>query len=165
MVNSKLKKVNGSAKAFIERLGRDYPDLKFEAGSQEHWSPRSNTVTYNPDQPLRDLHYGVLHELAHARLAHTTYGSDFELLKLESLAWEEASRIGRRYGVKISPGHIQNCLDTYRDWLHRRSTCPQCGTHTLQKDSSHYQCINCGKVWRVSRGRFVRPYRRTHNIS
>ena len=154
-----------TVQAFISRLSRDYPDLKFQKGPQEHWSPRTNTITYNPSQALRDLRYGVLHELAHAKLAHTSYGSDFELLKMESLAWEEASKIGRRYGVKISDSHIQNCLDTYRDWLHRRSTCPRCGVHSLQKDAQHYQCINCGKVWRVSRGRFVRPYRLSHNIS
>jgi len=150
---------------FIKQIRRDYPSLKFQKGPQEHWSPRTNTITYNPKQPLRDLRYSVLHELAHAQLDHTTYSSDFELLKLESLAWAEAARIGRRYDVRISSDHIQNCLDTYRDWLHRRSTCPTCGAHALQKDANHYQCFNCQRVWRVSSGRFVRPYRRIHGIS
>ncbi|OGL26638.1 hypothetical protein A3E49_00025 [Candidatus Saccharibacteria bacterium RIFCSPHIGHO2_12_FULL_49_19] len=154
-----------TSNSFIARLSRDFPDLKFQKGEQEHWSPRTNTITYNPNQPLRDLRYGVLHELAHARLNHTTYGSDFELLKMESLAWSEAARIGRRYNVRVSSNHIQNCLDTYRDWLHRRSTCPTCGAHSLQKDAHRYQCLNCQAVWRVTSGRFVRPYRRTHNLT
>lgn len=151
--------------AFVTLLDQDYPNLKFQKGDQEHWSPRTNTITYNPSQSLHDLRYGILHELAHAQLSHSSYSSDFELLKLESLAWAEATKIGRRYGVKISPNHIQNCLDTYRDWLHRRSTCPTCGSHALQKDAHHYQCFNCRRVWRVTSGRFVRPYRRTHNIT
>jgi hypothetical protein len=150
-----------SAKGFIGLLASDYPDFKFRIGAQEHWSPRTNTITYNPAQPLRNLRYGVLHELAHALLKHQNYSGDFELLKLESQAWAKAAEIGRKYGVRISSDHIQNCLDTYRDWLHRRSTCPACGAHALQKDARHYQCFNCRTVWRVSAGRFVRPYRRS----
>ncbi len=103
--------------------------------------------------------YGVLHELAHAQLGHRNYHSDFELIKLESLAWELAAEIGRKYKVEIDDEHIQNCLDTYRDWLHARSLCPSCGMHVLQKDPHHYRCFNCGAQWRVTSGHFVRPYR------
>ena len=150
-----------TVKEFIALLRRDFPEFKFQKGTQEHWSPRAKTITYNADQPLRNLRYGILHELAHAQLKHTTYASDFELLKLESLAWSKAAQVGRRYGVRISAEHIQNCLDTYRDWLHRRSTCPACGSHALQKDPRAYQCFNCRTIWRVTSGRFVRPYRRS----
>lgn len=152
---------SSTADSFIKKLASDYPDFKFTAGEREHWSPRTATITYNPDHPARDLRYGVLHELAHAQLNHTAYGSDFELLKMESEAWRHAARIGRRYKVRISEDHIQNCLDTYRDWLHRRSKCPTCGAHALQKDPRHYQCFNCRTVWRVTPGEFRRPYRLT----
>lgn len=79
---------------------------------------------------------------------------------MESEAWSVAAKIGRKYGVSISDEHIQNCLDTYRDWLHRRSTCPTCGTHVIQSDSNTYRCYNCQTVWHVSNRRFVRPYRK-----
>ena len=151
---------NSKAEVFIKRLSQDYPSLSFIAGDQEHWSPKTNTITYNPDQPYKALCYGLLHELAHALLEHANYSSDFELLKLERDAWELAVSLGRKYGVRIDQDHIQNCLDTYRDWLHRRSSCPTCGTHVMQKDSQYYQCFNCQTVWKVSSGRFVRPYRR-----
>jgi len=154
-----------TVKGFIAQISRDFGDITFQKGSSEHWSPRTNTITYDPNQPLHDLRYGVLHELAHAKLNHTNYGSDFELLRLESMAWDEAAQIGRRYGISISSSHIQSCLDTYRDWLHRRSACPKCGTHGLQKAPRHYQCFNCRNIWRVSSGRFVRPYRRTHGVT
>ena len=73
---------NNKSKDFITHLQRDYPDFKFASGSQEHLSPRSNTITYKPAEPLQKLRYGVLHELAHALLHHANYHSDFELLKL-----------------------------------------------------------------------------------
>jgi hypothetical protein len=147
---------NNTTDIFIDNLRKDYPGFKFKAGAQEHWSPKTKTVFFNPNKAC----YGVLHELAHAKLKHKTYQTDFELLKMESDAWGLAITIGKKYGIHISGEHIQNCLDTYRDWLHRRSTCPSCSTHVLQGDSSDYHCYNCQTSWHVSSGRFVRPYRK-----
>jgi len=149
------------SKNLVSRLAVDFPDLHFKVGKQEHWSPKTQTITYNPAEPAEKLGCALLHELAHAILDHNTYSSDFELLKLESEAWNLAAKLGKKYDIIIDDEHIQNCLDTYRDWLHRRSTCPKCGVHVLQKDVKHYQCYNCQASWRVSSGRFVRPYRRT----
>jgi hypothetical protein len=163
---SKLrKKVSGdksgrAGRAFVSQVSSDYPQFSFKQGTQEHWSPKAQTIMYNPAQPLKKLRYGVLHELAHALLDHTDYKSDFELLKLEAKAWELAAQIGKKYDVLIDNEHIQNCLDTYRDWLHRRSTCPSCETHVLQDSPSSYRCFNCGVSWQVSNGRFVRSYRK-----
>jgi hypothetical protein len=142
---------------FIELLSKDYPDFKFKSGEQEHWSPKTNTIFFHPNS----LCYGVLHELAHAILDHKNYQTDFELLRMESEAWEMAIKIGKKYQIIIDADHVQNCLDTYRDWLHRRSTCPSCGTHVLQSDASNYRCYNCQTNWHVSSGKFVRPYRKT----
>ena len=151
---------NRQLKGFLEKLSADYPQFKFEKGAEEHWSPKTQTIMYNPSQPVQKIRYGIIHELAHAQLDHTDYKSDFELLKMEAKAWELASQIGQKYGVKIEDDHIQNCLDTYRDWLHRRSKCPSCGTHVLQDSSASYKCFNCGETWQVSSGRFVRSYRK-----
>ncbi len=153
------RSVKASPKDFIDQLSLDYPAFKFKPGTQEHWSPKTNTITYNPEEPINLLRYGFLHELAHAQLGHIDYEGDFELLKLEAGAWELAAKIGKKYNVVISQDHIQNCLDTYRDWLHQRSACPTCGMRVLQKDSSHYHCFNCQTQWKVTSGRFVRPYK------
>ena len=158
---SSKKAAAAKAEAFIKTLARDYPQYKFKAGAQEHWSPRYKTVIYNPQQSLQELHYGVLHELAHALLGHADYSTDIELVKMEADAWEMATEIAHRYHINIAHEHIQNCLDTYRDWLHQRSACPSCGMHVLQKDSANYHCFNCQTEWKVSSGRFVRPYRRS----
>jgi hypothetical protein len=155
-----MNTTNSKVKTFVHRLAHDYPAFKFEPGKQEHWSPKDSTITCDPKQPPVKLRYGLLHELAHAILAHSTYRSDFELLQLESKAWDLAAKIGHKYGVSIDEEHIQRCLDTYRDWLHARSTCPTCGTHVLQQDANTYHCFNCQTNWRVSADRFVRSYRR-----
>lgn len=155
-----LNKISETSEKFIKRLASDYPQFKFKSGVQEHWSPRTRTITYETSHSAKRLKYGLLHELAHALLDHNSYKSDFELLKLESLAWQTAAEIGLKYGVKIDQEHIQNCLDTYRDWLHRRSRCPTCGLHVLQSDTTTYKCFNCGASWQVSSGRFARSYRR-----
>jgi predicted RNA-binding Zn-ribbon protein involved in translation (DUF1610 family) len=145
---------------FVKQIARDYPQYKFQPGKQEHWSPSTNTITYNEAEPLSELQYGLLHELAHALLEHNNYQSDFELLKLESQAWDLAAKIAKKYRIKLDPDHIQDCLDTYRDWLHQRSKCPTCGMHVLQTDSTSYKCFNCATTWTVSQRRFARAYRR-----
>jgi hypothetical protein len=154
---------NNTIKKFIGGLSQDYPDFKFKSGSQDHWSPGTFTITFDKNQTASQIQQGVLHELAHALLGHKDYQSDFELLKMESEAWEMTIKMSERYHVKIDHDHVQNCLDTYRDWLHQRSTCPKCGMHVLQKDSSSYQCFNCQARWHVTSERFVRPYRKTNN--
>lgn len=148
-------------KSFLGELKRDYPNLKFKRGLQENWSAKTMTVTYNHRQPIDQLKCSLMHEVAHALLEHKNYTSDFELLKMEAEAWELAAKLGTKYGLKIDDQHIQNCLDTYRDWLHKRSLCPTCGIHVIQQSPSIYKCFNCQMLWRVSSGRFVRPYRLT----
>jgi hypothetical protein len=154
-----MSSLNSITSDFIDILSKDYPSFSFEAGKQEHWSPKTNTIFFNPNRSC----YGILHELAHALLGHTNYQTDFELLKMEADAWILASKIGKKYKITINDEHVQNCLDTYRDWLHRRSTCPACSTHVLQSNASNYHCYNCQTSWHVSSSRFVRPYRKITN--
>jgi hypothetical protein len=151
--------ISGKTSSLAQKVEADYPQFIFKPGSQEHWSPKTNTITYERSG-AKDGQFGLLHELAHALLGHRNYKSDFELLKLESQAWHKAAKIAKNYGIKIDEEHIQNCLDTYRDWLHRRSKCPTCGMHAPQTDARTYQCFNCGATWKVSAGRFARSYRR-----
>jgi hypothetical protein len=165
MVNAR-KTENGKPKTaqpyakFVKQVALDYPQFKFKAGSQEHWSPQTSTITYEPANDAKTGRYGLLHELAHALLNHQNYKNDFELLKLESQAWHKAAKIGKKYDVDIDEDHIQNCLDTYRDWLHRRSKCPNCGVHAAQTDARTYKCFNSGASWNLSAGRVARSYRR-----
>ncbi len=137
-----------------------YLRLRFESGKSFYWSPETMTITYN--EKLVDNKTGkwsLLHEAAHAKLNHLNYSSDLGLLKLEVAAWDKAKEMASSFGLEIDENHIQDCLDTYRDWLHRRSTCPKCGIICLQYSPSTYTCHNCHTKWSVSASRFCRPYR------
>jgi len=110
--------------------------------------------------------WSLLHETGHALLGHTTYKADFELLQLEVAAWEKAKEIAKVLEITINNDHIEDCLDTYRDWLHKRSVCPNCTTQCLQQDDlSHYRCYNCHTKWKVSTNRFCRAYRSSKNLT
>ena len=149
----------------VIELQKALPKLTFEAGEEFCWSPKTQTIVYAAD--VEDTTVGawsLLHEVAHALLDHKRYASDFELLHLEAAAWQRATELAQTYGQRISSDHIQDCLDTYRDWLHQRSTCPLCGTTSLQETARTYRCHNCGTTWTVTASRFCRPYRRLQTL-
>ena len=141
------------------KLQDAYPAFVFTESTNAFWSPRDKTVHYTTGEPHSEA--GLLHELAHAILGHTTYTSDLDLLHKEIAAWEQAHSLAKQYDVPINADHTQDCLDTYRDWLHKRSMCPSCRTNGLQTDIQVYNCLNCGHTWHVSSSRFCRPYRRS----
>jgi hypothetical protein len=144
----------------IEIINRQLPDVVLVEGSAFYWSPKNRTITYKSDELTSESgRWALLHEAAHASLGHTTYGTDVELLLLEVAAWQEAQRLSQTIGITIDEEHIQDCLDTYRDWLHQRSTCPVCGIVSLQDSPRSYRCHNCHTSWLVSASRFCRPYR------
>ena len=136
------------------------PDIQFSPGDRFAWSPSERKITYTTDQMEAEGRWALLHETGHAMLGHLNYRSDIELLKMEVAAWDKAKELAKALNLKIDEEHIQQCLDSYRDWLHRRSTCPSCGTNTLQSDkNAMYACFNCHSKWQVSPSRFCRAYR------
>lgn len=134
-----------------KRLGNDFPELNFTPGDNFHWSAQQKTVFY----PLSSTKHApqLLHEAAHGILGHFAYSRDLELLKLEREAWNKAIELSKRYGVKISDDLIEDSLDTYREWLHARSTCPNCARNGLQDSPRTYRCVVCLKRWRVNDAR------------
>lgn len=149
----------------IRQLRIKYPNLTYTAGKQFTWSPETKEIIYAKDATGIKSLWSVLHETGHALLKHTKYESDFSLLKLEVAAWQKAKKIAADFDITIGEDHIQDCLDTYRDWLYKRSICPNCTAKSLQQDNlSHYRCFNCHTVWKVSASRFCRAYRITKDI-
>ena len=144
----------------VHSLQADYPQFVFLQSKTACWSPRDKHIHYTTHGPHSKAK--LLHELAHALLGHTTYQSDLDLLRKEIEAWEQAQILAERYEAAIDPEHAQDCLDTYRDWVHKRSTCPTCHMNGLQSDVRSYRCLNCGHTWEVSSSRFCRPYRRSN---
>jgi hypothetical protein len=150
----------------IAELQARFPALRFTAGRQFSWSPETGEIFYKGASRGPQATWSLLHETGHALLEHTTYEADFELLRLEIAAWQQAKTLARDLDIVIDESHIEDCLDTYRDWLYKRSICPNCTTKCLQQgDFVHYRCFNCYTVWRVTASRFCRAYRSTKNVA
>ena len=151
----------------INKLQLKFPDYSFTPAKQFYWSPESKEIFYKANADDQYAIWSLLHETGHAVLGHTFYEADFELVRLEVAAWQQAQQLAQLLELPpIDEEHIQDCLDTYRDWLHKRSICPSCTTKCLQQgDFVHYRCFNCHTTWRVSANRFCRAYRRHKNIS
>ena len=149
----------------ISRIKTEYPELKFKSAKQFSWSPETGEIFYIKGAKGENSEWSLLHETGHALLGHNNYKADFELIRLEVAAWERARELGKDLSIVIDEEHIQDCLDTYRDWLHKRSICPKCSTQCLQQgDFVHYRCHNCHTVWKVSTSRFCRAYRSTSSV-
>lgn len=149
-------------KTLLSQLQISFPELSFVAGDQFYWSPETKTVYYLRNATGQRASWSLLHETGHGILGHTSYAADFELLRLEVAAWEQAITLATSFNITIDPNHIQDCLDTYREWLYKRSICPNCTAKCLQQDDHvHYHCFNCHTVWKVSANRFGRSYRAT----
>lgn len=140
-----------STNSLIKKLRLDYPQFNFKESDNFLWSPDDNTVYYS--NKSSDCEYFAIHELSHALLDHREYKRDIVLLTMERDAWEKAKEIAKKYNIEIDDDFIQSNLDTYRDWMHKRSTCPDCSAVGLQSDKIHYKCVVCGHNWRVNEAR------------
>lgn len=144
----------------LTQIAADYPDLQFIESAHFAWHAGKKSVTYKKSgQNTTHNIFALLHELGHALLGHKDYTHDIELLQLEVAAWEKARELASHYTIVLDEDYVQDCLDTYRDWLHLRATCPTCFGRSLQTSERHYRCHNCGTQWSVTRSRLCRPYR------
>ncbi|MEP7205171.1 MAG: hypothetical protein ABI716_03195 [Candidatus Saccharibacteria bacterium] len=139
-----------STPSLILRLKADYPQFGFKPSDNFLWSPTEQTIYYIADEVGAGF---VLHELCHGILGHTGYDHDIELLAMEGAAWDKAVEISKRYALSIDGELIQSTLDTYRDWLHARSACPECRATGLQIKKQLYACPACQHSWRVNEAR------------
>lgn len=149
-----------STSSLLDLLHTEYPKLTFKAGERFEWQPSESTIVYDPDDPLLDSR--LLHEVGHAKLGHSTYERDIDLIAMERDAWQAARmELGPKFGVAIPGETIHHDMDTYRDWLHERSTCPHCGSNGIQIKKHEYKCVTCLKTWRVNEARScqLRRYR------
>ncbi|HJM04353.1 MAG TPA: hypothetical protein QF549_01785 [Candidatus Saccharimonadaceae bacterium] len=132
----------------LARLTADFPSITFQPSAEFFWSPVQSTVHFNQADPLCDSL--LLHELAHGVLGHQEYSRDVELIALETAAWDKAKELAPTYEISIDEDAVQDHLDTYRDWLHARSSCPSCNATGLQGTKQTYRCVACGHEWRAN---------------
>jgi hypothetical protein len=140
----------------LENLRRDFPAINFREDDEHKWSPDTACVHYRPLQTREDA-WSLLHELSHALLGHTDFDYDIELLGKEVEAWQYAkNHLCEQYGESIPTEVVDDALETYREWLHKRSTCPKCTQTGQQIKTDTYQCLNCRCLWRVNDARRCR---------
>lgn len=140
-----------SITSLVNTVLKVYPSLTVTKGDDFFWSTREQTIYYDETDP--NAAHLLLHELGHALLSHRQYDRDVQLIAMESEAWEEAKRLGVRFNVAMPTDVIEDHLDTYRDWLHQRSTCPACQAIGQQVAAAQYECIVCHTRWRVNEAR------------
>lgn len=133
-------------KEFVARVQADYPELRLREGRKFMFRPR-RTVVYPKDacggEEPGEMKLRLLHEMGHALAGHFGFRTDVERLKMEREAWEKARELSERYGVRYDEELVEADLDTYRDWLHRRSQCRKCGLTRYQTERGEYLCPWC----------------------
>lgn len=140
-----------SMSSLIHKLKTEFPDIAFIPADDFSWSPAVSTVFYTTHQAHAPQL--LLHELSHALLDHHEYTRDIQLVAMETAAWEKAREQAERYSIRLSEDVVQDHLDTYRDWLHKRSTCPNCTANGYQTKQREYACLACGRQWKVNEAR------------
>ncbi|MDB5165341.1 MAG: hypothetical protein JWM00_231 [Candidatus Saccharibacteria bacterium] len=143
-----------STPSLLAQVKHAFPHLSFHEGSDFHWDYATQTIVY--PSVLGDGQWSaqLLHEIAHAELQHQSYNRDIELIGKERDAWEYAhSHLAPRFNTSIDNQSIKSAMDSYRDWLHARSTCPNCEATGLETKKHLYVCPACRHEWRVNEAR------------
>ena len=145
-VNPKDKRL-----AFISDLKSEFKQFNFISSNRFKWHPeKSIYFDKNPDIPFEYFALQTLHELGHALEGHKDYKTDVKRLKMESEAWERARELLKthktwttRYKITYDEDFAEDNLDTYRDWLHKKSKCKICGLTRYQKKNGKWFCPKC----------------------
>ena len=125
----------------INTLESDYPHLTFKTGPKFAFKA-PKTITTGPPHQFSALL--TLHELAHAILKHKNYSLDIQRLKMERDAWSYVqSTLCPQYSIPFDEDFAQNQLDTYRDWLHKKSLCKTHHVTRYQDPTGTYHCPLC----------------------
>ena len=124
----------------LKQLLLDFPDFSFKKGRRFSFRP-PRTIIVGPAEPNDSLL--LLHELGHALCGHRNFDTDAMRIKMEREAWEKAKELAPKYGIEFDDDFIEDELDTYRDWLDKKSRCPSCGLTRFQTLDGVYHCPRC----------------------
>lgn len=158
---------------FLARLKAEYPELKFRLGKKFMFRPprsiyyvkpprmtqsagnvaeqlcqkddfgRVETIVDASEAEQNKYFLQLLHEVGHALLGHKDFATDPERVKMECAAWQKAQELCRIYNIEYDEDFAEAELDTYRDWLHQKSLCKECGLTRYQTPDGVYHCPFC----------------------
>lgn len=147
-----LEQLDDTAQKLVAKLMVDYPELRFRVGKKFMFRP-PRTVVMEVSGAEKGSEWGaeyglkwelqLLHEVGHALAGHRNFRTDPERLKMEREAWEWARRLAATYNIRYDEEFVEGALDTYRDWLHQRSACPECGLTRYQTQDGRWHCPGC----------------------
>ena len=151
MVSQKIPSSKTHQNAFLSELISEFPQFNWKPSDRFKWRyPKSIYLDVKTPIPPLYFYLQTLHELGHALLNHKDYQTDVRRLKMESEAWERARELikthknwQKKYNLSYDEDFAESELDSYRDWLHSRSKCPNCGLTRFQKKSGVYLCPKC----------------------
>lgn len=140
-----LEQLDDTARELVEKLAADYPELRFRVGKKFMFrSPRTVvTEAGEAENGASTWALQLLHEVGHAVSGHRDFRTDPERLKMEREAWERARELATAYNIWYDEKFVEGALDTYRDWLHQRSACPECGLTRYQTQDGQWHCPGC----------------------
>ena len=73
---------------------------------------------------------------------------------------ELLEKMGEKYNITFNENFAENNLDTYRNWLHLRSLCPDCKVNGMQLSNLNYRCLACFREWSNNDSRFKRLHKK-----
>lgn len=125
---------------FLARIKSDFPDYRFISGKRFSFRP-PKTIMIGPEEPNDSLL--LLHELGHALSGHRDFDTSVRRVKMEREAWDKAEELALKYSVYFDEELVENELDTYREWLHKKTCCPRCKLTMYQTPDGIYHCPKC----------------------
>ncbi len=134
----------------LDKLIAFYPDVKFISGKIFSYNPEKRSINYPAKvNNVKKSIYALLHEVGHYACNHVSYDHDLDLLEKELEAWRKARQIASELDINISDKYVDNCLNSYRDWLHQRSQCQLCSNPAAIKSYSDNKflkhCLICNQ--------------------
>lgn len=160
--------VFGPNERLVARLVADYPEIRFRVGKKFMFRPPRTVIaeafcrlSEGCDEGFEGSGEGsdgglgegfeaenawglqLLHEVGHALSGHRGFRADVERLRMEREAWERARGLCATYNIWYDEEFVEAALDTYRDWLHQRSRCAECGLTRYQGRDGRWHCPGC----------------------
>lgn len=128
-----------------------YSQYRFLPAGFFSYDAADEVINYDPDRLHKPIgKISLLHEISHCELGHFHYRFDIELLMMEVAAWHYTKKLAKIHGLKLDNVYIQDCIESYDNWVNQRGTCPVCNNFCIEQQENIFDCFVCNTRWQVS---------------